>query len=184
MMQPKMSKPALQKAETEWNTPHFRAVRKPYAGQNRAVRIKAPTASTLKLPTSTVFCSRTMPFMSETLRAWAITSRCFRPMRRRRKKITRVAADMKPKPPISIRHRITVCPKPLHCTQVSYSTRPVTQVAEVAVNSAGRKPQETPLREAAGRVSKHAPSRMIAAKVTAMILVGLMLLGRFFIHRV
>jgi hypothetical protein len=58
----------------------------------------------------------------------------------------------------------------------------VTQVAEVAVNNAGRKPQETPLREATGNVSNTVPRRMIAANASAITLAALRFLGRFFIH--
>ena len=56
--------------------------------------------STLKLPKSTIRCSLTMPLISPTLRACAMTSRCFKPIRRRRKNTTMVAADIKPRPPI------------------------------------------------------------------------------------
>ena len=65
---------------------------------------------------------------------------------------------------------------------MSNRDRPVTQVAEVAVNSAGRNPADTPFREAAGRFSSSAPSRIIAANTAAMTFVALRLLGRFFIQ--
>ena len=42
-------------------------------------------------------------------------------------------------------------------------------MAEVAVKRAVRKPQDSPLREATGRVSKSAPVRMMAAKANAMM---------------
>ena len=60
----------------------------------------APTASTEKLPVSTSFCSRTTPLISFTLRDWAIISRCWRPIFLRSRKISSVATDMKPNPPI------------------------------------------------------------------------------------
>ena len=60
----------------------------------------APAASTKKLPVSTNFCSRTTPMMSLTLRDWAIISRCWRPILLRSRKISSVATDMKPNPPI------------------------------------------------------------------------------------
>ena len=53
----------------------------------------------------------------------------------------------------------------------------------MAVNSAGRKPQEIPLREAAGRDKSAAPSRMMQAKAMAIIFMALKLLGRFFIQK-
>ena len=89
------------------------------------------------------------------------------------------AADIKPRPPISIRLMMTVCPKPLHCVHVSKSTSPVTQVAEVAVKSAGRKPQLIPLREETGKVSSNAPSKMIPAKTNAIVFVGFVALDCF-----
>ena len=45
---PIMSNPALQKADTEWKTPSFRALRKPYSGQNLSVSSTAPAASTVR----------------------------------------------------------------------------------------------------------------------------------------
>ena len=47
-------------------------------------------------------------------------------------------------------------------------TSPVTQVAEVAVNSAVRYPADFPLREAAGRESSSEPSRIIPINVSAI----------------
>ena len=154
--------------------------RKQYIGlRTEGLRGGAGNPSTTKLPVRTVFCRDTMPSISLTLRACAITSRCFRPIRRRKAKITRVATDMKPRPPIWIRHKITICPKSVHWVQVSKRDSPVTQVAEVAVNKAGRKPQDTPPREAAGRHSSPAPSKIMARNTTATTLVALMALGRF-----
>ena len=79
--------------------------------------------------------------------------------------------------------RITAWPKPDQYSAVSWPTSPVTQVAEVAVNSAGRSPQDTPSRDAAGRVSSSAPRRMIAANISATICVVAMCLGRCFIQK-
>ena len=90
---------------------------------------------------------------------------------------------MKPRPPISISVRITICPKPLHWVQVSKSVRPVTQVAEVAVNSAPRKEQPIPLLDAAGVISSSVPIRMIDAKARAMSLVVLIRVSFRLIHR-
>jgi hypothetical protein len=59
-------------------------------------------------------------------------------------------------------------------------TSPVTQVAEVAVNSASRKPMLRPLLDAAGSVSRQAPVNIIKAKLDTMILVGEIVFSRFF----
>ena len=48
-------------------------------------------------------------------------------------------------------------------------TRPVMQVAEVAVKREVRKPADLPLREATGRESRSVPRAMIPRNVNAMI---------------
>ena len=53
--------------------------------------------------------------------------------------IVAIKAVTTPRPPICIRIRITVLPNSDHCVAVSYTTRPVTQAADVDVNSAFRK---------------------------------------------
>ena len=53
-------------------------------------------------------------------------------------------------------------------------TRPVTQVAEVAVNKAVRNPWDFPVREEIGRHKIIVPSRIIPMKVMAMIRLMLM----------
>ena len=177
---PKMSKPALQKADTEWNTPHRSAVVKPYFGQNQQVRIRAPAASMHRLPMRTVRWSFTTPFISFSDSAWAMIIRCFKPTFRRNRKITNVAADIKPRPPISMSISSTAWPKPLHWLQVSNGVSPVTQVAEVAVNRAFKNAQELPSREAMGSISRPVPTQIMAKKITAINLVALMGLPRRF----
>ena len=56
-------------------------------------------------------------------------------------------------------------------------------MAEVAVNSAGKKPQLTPLRDAPGNESNPAPNRINPANPMAMIWVALKCSRRFFIAR-
>ena len=77
---------------------------------------------------------------------------------------------IKPRPPSWIIIMMMICPKRLHWTQVSTVMSPVTQVAEVAVNSASKKPTLIPLREAMGRVSSSAPSRMMHPKDAATLI--------------
>ena len=50
----------------------------------------------------------------------------------------------------------------------------MTQVAEVAVNSAGRNGQGLPLREATGSISSPVPVKIMARKHTAISRVALM----------
>ena len=74
---------------------------------------------------------------------------------RQRKKLVRVT---KPRPPTWISSKTTACPKGVNCVQVSRTTRPVTQVALVAVNMASTTPSR-PLRLEMGSVSSSVPKR-------------------------
>ena len=55
---------------------------------------------------------------------------------------------------------------------VSWTTSPVTQVAEVAVSSASEKGMTTPIRLETGSMSSSAPARMIPRKPRMMIWAG------------
>ena len=57
-------------------------------------------------------------------------------MRRRMASAKKLVRVTRPKPPTWIRTRITACPNTVNWVQVSRTTRPVTQVALVAVNMA------------------------------------------------
>ena len=65
-----------------------------------------------------------------------------------------------PMPPIWMSRRMTPWPKGDQNWAVSWTTRPVTQVAEVAVKRASRKGALWPVRVAAGRESRSAPARI------------------------
>ena len=82
--------------------------------------------------------------------------------------MTKEASETNPSPPISISRAMTVCPNPLHCVQVSERTSPVTQVADVAVNSDSTNPAGVPSREAAGSDRRTVPVIMIPMKTRAM----------------
>lgn len=69
--------------------------------------------------------------------------------------------------------RITTCPNIVNCVHVSRTTRPVTQVALVAVNIASTTPSR-PLRLAIGNVSSSVPSAITSTKLTQMICVALL----------
>ena len=63
-------------------------------------------------------------------------------------------------------------PSRLNWVQVSATTSPVTQVAEVAVNRLSRKGSPCPVRLVTGSISSSAPQRMMARKPSAMIRLG------------
>lgn len=69
--------------------------------------------------------------------------------------------------------RTTTCPNIVNCVHVSRTTRPVTQVALVAVNIASTTLSK-PLRLAAGSVSSSVPSAISSTKLTQMIWVALL----------
>ena len=79
-----------------------------------------------------------------------------------------VMTDIKPRPPIWMSRRMTHLPKSDQCTAVPTVTRPVTQVALVAVNSASIKGVARPLFAAQGSVSSSVPVRIMSAKPTAI----------------
>ena len=74
-----------------------------------------------------------------------------------------------PMPPVWIRSRMTACPNPDHACQVSLTTRPVTQTAEVAVNRASAGGHGAAWEEAAGVISSSVPVNMIIANPNNII---------------
>ena len=73
-----------------------------------------------------------------------------------------------PRPPIWMPARSTQRPKTDQWVAVSTTTRPVTQTALVAVNSAVSGSVHVPARLEAGSISSRVTSAMIAAKPSAM----------------
>ena len=74
----------------------------------------------------------------------------------------------------------TACPNHVNCVHVSRTTRPVTQVALVAVNMA-LSTSSRPCLLAMGKVSSSVPSAITIIKLTQMIWVGV--LSPSFFHR-
>ena len=169
---PSRSKPALQNADTAWNTPIFTPRQKPNCGTKRQESSTAPAASNAKVPNSTRRVSRTMPALSDRLSPALITSRSRSVIVRRSRKEAIDASVIKPSPPIWMSSRIIACPKPDQCVAVPTVTRPVTQVAEVAVNSASRNAVGAPLRDETGRVSSSAPVRIMIRKPSAITMLA------------
>ena len=67
---------------------------------------------------------------------------------------------------------MTAWPKPDQYSAVSCTTSPVTQVAEVAVNSASKKEAPCPSRVEIGSVRSSAPAKINSAKPIKMIRAG------------
>ena len=80
------------------------------------------------------------------------------------------AAMMMPRPPVCIMARMTAWPNADQWVAVSRTTRPVTQVAEVAVNSAAPKEVGLPLRDDMGSISSKVPRMIKPAKPRMTIL--------------
>ena len=128
----------------------------------------APTPSNRNVPTSTRRISRTMPPLESRPKPAPMTMRSRSVIVRRSSSDAAVMTDIKPRPPIWMSRRITHLPKSDQCTAVLTVTRPVTQVALVAVNSASMKGVARPLFAAHGSMSSSAPARIMSAKPTAI----------------
>ena len=161
-----LSNPALQKAETEWKKPCQSASHSRISvdTRNAAVSRIMPANSATNVMSSTRRTSRTIPPGPSWLNEAWITSRSFRVILRWSASMPTVITVMYPSPPNWIRIRITILPNTVQLSMVLSTTRPVTQFADVAVNSASRKPTLSPLRLAKGRASRTAPMRIIRAK--------------------
>ena len=136
---PNISNPALQNAETEWKIlfqiPSFT----PYNGPNCENKITAPNSSKHKVTINIFKKSLKEPDNVKLLVDSFSISRSFKLMRLPVISKNSVKSDITPSPPICIISKITPSPKPVHVEFVSFTTSPVTQEAEVAVNNASRK---------------------------------------------
>ena len=81
----------------------------------------------------------------------------------------KAATEITPRPPIWIRSRIMVCPAADQVRAVSFMTRPVTQTADAAVNSASENEDDVPLCEQTGSISRMAPARITPINPRMMI---------------
>ena len=163
---PTTSRPALLKADTEWNTPHQAAVSGSLPCPRKAsarMTIPAPSTSTVKTAT------RLMTFVALARSgvptdSWTRT-RSRSPVRRRvRTKSRRVEAVMKPSPPSWMSTRMVTCPSGFQYVPVSRTTRPVTQTAEVAVKRASTRGVHCPETDARGDIRMSVPMAMSRAK--------------------
>ena len=108
---PIRSKPALQKAETEWNTAYQMPLPHPNSGMKAGSSSKAPESSITKAAMMMNRVRRTIPPTWGADMDSRMTLRCIRPMRRPEMNERDNAAVTTPMPPIWIRVRITACPK-------------------------------------------------------------------------
>ena len=169
---PSGSIPPLQKAETERKTDR-KTPRIPYFGTKTVERMSAPASSksseaVTTIRTSRVIFSRPVP----------LTDSCARmrdrsPRRRPIMTLKKVVKVTRPSPPICSSSMMTSCPAVDQWVPVSTVTRPVTQLAEVAVKSASRKVVCFPGAVQAGSRSSRVPSAITMAKLTAIIRAGL-----------
>ena len=167
---PIRSNPALQKAETEWNTANQVPSPAPYCGMKRMASSMAPVPSKMSVPMTTVeLISMMRATRPPTLMLSAITARSRMLMRRRIRRKKSVAMVMKPRPPIWMSVSITPWPKNVHWVQVSARARPVTQEQLTAVNMAVMKPALSPSLEATGSISSAVPHAITRKNPSAII---------------
>ena len=88
-----------------------------------------------------------------------------------------------PMPPICIISKMTSWPKTDQCENVSNTTRPVTQVALVAVKKASTNPVHSPDEEERGRHNRKEPDSITKRKLNAISLVVLIDLKYFIIMK-
>ena len=134
----KSAKPALLNAETAWKTPSqsARPSDSSCETKKRVARTVAPIASNARLVRATPRSTRRTSPSARFFVSALVFRRMRNPSRRDTRSASSVASAMIPMPPIWIRIMITTCPNAVQWSGVFTVVRPVTQSAEVAVNSA------------------------------------------------
>ena len=160
---PITSKPALQKAETEWKTA-FQIPAAPKSRQKTGSSRSAPRSSAQSVTRTAKPAKLTMPLSIGAAMASRIALRWFRVSRFPASRATEVATVSTPRPPIWIRISTIACPKPDQWVAVSTTTRPVTQTAETEVNRDVKKGVARPSAAEIGRQSSRPPRRITPAK--------------------
>lgn len=107
---PIRSKPALQKAEMEWNMAYQTPLRKPKSRTNTGAMATAPRSSTRNTVFRINSVIRTMPPTWGAEMDSRMVLRCIRLIFRPEKIATATETVTTPMPPIWIRNRITACP--------------------------------------------------------------------------
>ena len=112
---------------------------------------------------------RTIPPICGAAIASCMVLLCISPILRPESFVIKIATVMTPRPPTWIRHKITVCPKTDQYVAVSLVISPVTQVAEVAVNSASRNGALPAPARAHGSISRIVPDAITPRNPKRMI---------------
>ena len=160
---PRLSKPALQKADTDRNRAFQAACSSPARAGHRA---RKPASSSSSVPpSSSLSAERGPPSQNPPPRVLLTTSPDSWATALRRLSNTRTAKVMTPRPPSWSSARTTPWPSPLSSWAVETTARPVTQMALAAVNSASsRFSGARPATTACGRPRTIVPTRIAATK--------------------
>ena len=145
----------------------------PNCGTKAIIRSTIPMISKVIASLTTIFSTSVAceyP-LAETLSP--SSRRSLKPIRRLAASAKKLVRVTRPRPPTWISSKTTACPKGVNCVQVSRTTRPVTQVALVAVNMASTTPSR-PLRLEMGSVSSSVPSAISSTKLMQMTCVALL----------
>src|SRR5699024_6563554 len=153
---PIISNPALQKEEIEWNILN-QIPFKPNIGINLKDSNTAPIPSIINVETMTYLISLTIPDKEKVFICSCIINLSLRVILLPKRSAIRVATVIKPKPPIWIKSIIITWPKVVQCAAVFKVTKPVTQVADVAVKKQSKSGVHMPSLEDIGKCSNKAP---------------------------
>ena len=166
--EPIKSKPALQKAEIEWNA-DIHIPLAPNCEQNAGSKATVPQISNISTAFSIKPVSRTMPPTFGAEIESCIRLRTLSPIFLPENAAIATATVTTPIPPICIISKIIACPNTDQYVAVSCTTRPVTQTAEVAVNAASENDVNLPDADEIGSISKSVPSKITDAKANITI---------------
>ena len=163
------SKPALQNAEIEWNSEYQIPLATPKSLQNTGKSSAAPISSIITVVFMMKLVYRTMPPTCGAETDSCMVLLCHSPIFMPDARITASPIVITPIPPIWISVIITPWPNSDQYVAVSFTISPVTQVADVAVNSASAKGVIVCLLEDMGSISRNVPSIISAKKLKIII---------------
>ena len=107
---PIRSKPALQKAETAWNTEKYSPCPQPKSPTNRVASTAAPSSSKNSVNSKMRLIRCSMPPMRPVPEDSISTRRSYSPIFLRRNMLNMVMTVMNPTPPIWMSRMMTICP--------------------------------------------------------------------------
>ena len=141
----------------------------PYLDTNTGNNNNAPNISTIKEVKKINLICFTIPPTCGTDKEFCIVCRCIRLIFLPAIIVTNDATVITPNPPICIKIRIIPCPKYDQYEAVSYTTRPVTQTADVDVNNAFPNGVTIPAFDETGHINNNAPMTITPANPSIMI---------------